>query len=402
VKARYVRVELPRKGTLTLAEVEVMSSGQNVARRGRARQSSTASSGNASRAIDGNTSGSYNANGSTHTQEDTDNPWWEVDLGDEKQVDSITIWNRTDDGLGKRLDGYTLRLQDAQHRDVFKKEGQPAPAPKATLAMARDLNSEMRRGAIRAAVSMNSQPKEVFESLANLIVAKQDVVEASQGLRVLPRTSWPKEATAKVASGLVAWAETIPTAQRTSQDYVETVQFATDVAGYLPAPQQTALRAKLKELRVPVFVVRTVREQMRFDTPRIVVETGKAFEIIFENPDFMPHNLVVVRPGTRSKVGDAAALMKPDQFDGRGRAYVPDTTDVISATRLIEANLRQTLSMTAPNEEGECEFVCTFPGHYQLMWGKLIVTRDVDAYLQAHPEAPVVGAGSTTGHQHQE
>ena len=40
---------------------------------------------------------------------------------------------------------------------------------------------------------------------------------------------------------------------------------------------------------------------------------------------------------------------------------------------------------SAPKEEGEYEYVCTLPGHYVLMWGKLIVTKDVDAYLAAHP-----------------
>ena len=38
-----------------------------------------------------------------------------------------------------------------------------------------------------------------------------------------------------------------------------------------------------------------------------------------------------------------------------------------------------------PKEPGEYEFVCTYPGHYLIMWGKLIVTKDVDAYLQANP-----------------
>jgi azurin len=199
---------------------------------------------------------------------------------------------------------------------------------------------------------------------------------------------------------LVSWAETIPTSGRTAPDYVETVQFATDVVGYLPAEQAKAYRAKLKELRVPVFIIRTVREQMRFDTPRIVVEPGKSIEITLENADFMPHNLAIVRPGTREKVGEAAALMKPDQLDGRGRAFIPDTVDVISATKLLDAGQRQTLSLTVPNEEGENEYVCTFPGHYQLMWGKLIVTKDVDAYLAAHPEAPVVGAGQTAAADH--
>src|SRR4029077_16266789 len=43
IVGRYVRVELPgRSRTLTLAEVEVFSEGRNVARQGKASQSSTA------------------------------------------------------------------------------------------------------------------------------------------------------------------------------------------------------------------------------------------------------------------------------------------------------------------------------------------------------------------------
>jgi glucose/arabinose dehydrogenase/azurin len=400
-KARYVRIELPHRGTLTLAEVEVFSGGENVARHGKASQISTSNGGRAERAIDGNTSGTFGDGGQTHTRENVENPWWELDLGAEKPIESVKVWNRTDGELGKRLDGFTLTLLDGSRHEVFKKEGISAPAPSASYAISRDVNSELRRAAIRAAVSMNDHPQEIFNAIANVIAAKQDVIAASQGLRALPRASWPKESAGKVAANLVEWAQGIPASGRTAPDYVETVQFATDLAGYLPPTEAAPLRAKLKELRVPVFIVRTVREQMRFDTPRIVVEAGKSLEITLENADFMPHNLVIVRPGTREKVGEAAALMKPDQPDGRGRTYVPNTVDVIAATRLIESGQRQTLSLTAPNEEGECEFVCTFPGHYQLMWGKLIVTKDVDAYLQAHPEAPLVGSAAPGSHVHE-
>ena len=49
--------------------------------------------------------------------------------------------------------------------------------------------------------------------------------------------------------------------------------------------------------------------------------------------------------------------------------------------------------MTAPAAAGEYEYVCTYPGHWEMMWGKLVVTKDVDAYLQAHPDAaPPAGA----------
>jgi hypothetical protein len=85
--------------------------------------------------------------------------------------------------------------------------------------------------------------------------------------------------------------------------------------------------------------------------------------------------------------------MKPDHLDKEGRAYIPwdgKKLDkrVIDATRLIEPGQKQTLKLTAPKTEGEYEYVCTFPGHWMIMTGKLIVTKNVDAYLQKNPEAP--------------
>jgi len=163
------------------------------------------------------------------------------------------------------------------------------------------------------------------------------------------------------------------------------------------------VRAGLRELRVAVYVIRTVREQMRFDTARLVVEAGKPFEIIVENADFMPHNLVVVRPGTRDRVGMAGAMMRPEDLDPQGRAFVPVSDAVLAATRLLVAGERETLRLTAPTEVGDYEFVCTFPGHHQVMWGWLIVTPDVDAYLDQQPESRPAGTGTLDedeGHGH--
>src|SRR5205085_1115774 len=112
-RGRYVRVELPgRRRTLTLAEVEVYSAGRNVARQGKASQKNTANGGDASKAIDGNTSGAFGDGGQTHSEENTVNPWWEVDLGAELPIESVVIYNRTEDGLGKRLAGFTLKVLD--------------------------------------------------------------------------------------------------------------------------------------------------------------------------------------------------------------------------------------------------------------------------------------------------
>jgi azurin len=112
----------------------------------------------------------------------------------------------------------------------------------------------------------------------------------------------------------------------------------------------------------------------------------------------MPHNFVIVRPGTRERVGSISETMKPDQFDSQGRAFVPNTRDVIAATKLLESGQRATLRRTAPSEEGVYEFVCTFPGHWQVMWGQFVVTKDVDAYLQKNPQAPAAVSSSHSHH----
>ena len=64
---------------------------------------------------------------------------------------------------------------------------------------------------------------------------------------------------------------------------------------------------------------------------------------------------------------------------------------MLDATKMVEPGQKETLKMTAPGKEGEYEYVCTMPGHWLIMWGKLIVTKNIDAYLQAHPIAEPTG-----------
>ncbi len=125
--ARYVRIELPGANRiLTLAEVEVMSGGKNLARGGKASQSSTHDAGTAAKAIDGNKSPDWNRGGQTHTVNAGEaNPWWELDLGTPVEVDSVGIWNRA--GFESRLDGFTLKLLDADRKEVFAASGITAP-----------------------------------------------------------------------------------------------------------------------------------------------------------------------------------------------------------------------------------------------------------------------------------
>jgi hypothetical protein len=138
ITGRFVRVEIPGDGKLlSLAEVQVFSNGENVARKGTAKQSSTDYDGVAARAIDGNTNGDYFAAlSTTHTRTEA-NPWWEVKLAEARPIDQITIWNRTDGNLGVRLANFRVSVLDEARKVVWQRMVAEPPSPKRDLALSR-------------------------------------------------------------------------------------------------------------------------------------------------------------------------------------------------------------------------------------------------------------------------
>jgi endo-1,3(4)-beta-glucanase len=67
----------------------------NLAQGRPATQSSTGWNGPASKAVDGNVDGRYSNGSVTHTDLQAQ-PWWQVDLGQSRQIDSVQLFNRTD------------------------------------------------------------------------------------------------------------------------------------------------------------------------------------------------------------------------------------------------------------------------------------------------------------------
>ena len=71
-------------------------------------QSSTGFGGVASRAIDGNNSGSYRGRSVTHTIRDGSRPWWQANLESFSNVTEIRLWNRTDCCSDRLTDFYVF------------------------------------------------------------------------------------------------------------------------------------------------------------------------------------------------------------------------------------------------------------------------------------------------------
>lgn len=127
-KGRFVRIELPGKSKiLSLAEVQVFQGNENVARKGKATQSSVDFGGPPELAIDGNTDGDFHgARSTTHNREEND-PWWEVDLLEPRSIERIAVWNRTDGDIGGRLNGFRIIVLDAERKAVWREEIATAP-----------------------------------------------------------------------------------------------------------------------------------------------------------------------------------------------------------------------------------------------------------------------------------
>lgn len=201
IKCRFVRIELPGKGKiLSLAEVEVIRGGKNVALSGKASQSSTAYEGEPGKAIDGNRNGDYQAAKSTTHTAAEDDPWWELDLGKAGAVDEVLIWNRTDGGdpIGRRLAGFQLQLLSADRAVLWEEAPAETPSPSLSLTPgeARSLRfsdavADYAQKGFAAEFVLNADTKKAWsvggqtEKPHHLILALEKALEGESGELVL-------------------------------------------------------------------------------------------------------------------------------------------------------------------------------------------------------------------------
>jgi putative membrane-bound dehydrogenase-like protein len=136
---------------------------------------------------------------------------------------------------------------------------------------------------------------------------------------------------------------------------------------------ETAAASK-KETIAKRITLKVVRDQMKFDQQLITAKAGTTIEIILDNPDFMQHNFVLIKPGTSNQVG-AAADKLAQNADGAKLQYVPQMPEVLKATPLVNPGQKFTLTLKVPDRPGDYPYLCTFPGHWRIMNGVLRVTN---------------------------
>ena len=111
---------------------------------------------------------------------------------------------------------------------------------------------------------------------------------------------------------------------------------------------------------------------LTFQTREFRVKAGEAIGLTLANPDVVPHNWALLRPGTLRVVGGLANRLISDP-EAAVRQYIPETDDVLCYTDVVMPHDEFTIWFHAPKEPGRYPYLCTFPGHWLVMNGEMIV-----------------------------
>lgn len=111
---------------------------------------------------------------------------------------------------------------------------------------------------------------------------------------------------------------------------------------------------------------------LQFAPKELWAKAGSKVRLVLENPDLMTHNFVLVDAGAGDEVGALADRMASDP-DGMAKGYVPQSPKILMATPLVNPRAKHEVVFVAPTKPGRYPYLCTFPGHWRLMRGVLIV-----------------------------
>jgi azurin len=112
---------------------------------------------------------------------------------------------------------------------------------------------------------------------------------------------------------------------------------------------------------------------MKFNKDTLTAKAGTKLKLAVVNDDPMKlmHNLALVAPDSLTKVLEASIKLGAQ---GMAMDFVPEIPEVLAATPQVAPGRQFVLYLNVPEEPGDYPYVCTYPGHGQLMRGVLTVT----------------------------
>lgn len=190
---------------------------------------------------------------------------------------------------------------------------------------------------------------------------------------LLMKMTLESEAKTQSTKDLVASLSSTPESIQNAPAFASAIITMKNMVNGVPEKNRKSVLSMLENMGTIEIKLVAIEAKMAFDKKALSVPAGRAVTLVFENPDLMPHNVVIVKPGSAEKVGEAADAMASLK-DGFEKNFVPSTPDVLFATPLVNSGKSFRLEFKAPSQPGEYPFICSFPGHWRVMQGILTVT----------------------------
>ena len=127
------------------------------------------------------------------------------------------------------------------------------------------------------------------------------------------------------------------------------------------------------------ITISTLEAQMKYDVQSFSVKPNSKVKVIFKNPDSLPHNLIFCTPG-KKKGGDKGqevidAVLKLGDKGVKMNWEPKGHPRILASSGMVQPGQETVFYFKVPKVEGDYPYICTFPGHYQLMNGIMGVTK---------------------------
>jgi putative heme-binding domain-containing protein len=161
-----------------------------------------------------------------------------------------------------------------------------------------------------------------------------------------------------------------------------------EYSGYVPAAKTIAAHPMLadmaalanppppnpwhRKIRGARAITIEAGKNLSFSVRTIKVRTGEPISFTLINPDSVPHNWALLKPGSTARVGELVNKIIAEP-DAAVRQYIPRTDDVLYYTDIVGPQDQFSIGFRAPAAPGRYPYICTFPGHWMVMNGEMIV-----------------------------
>ena len=128
------------------------------------------------------------------------------------------------------------------------------------------------------------------------------------------------------------------------------------------------------EQKAGVTITLTGNDMMKYNKSSFTVRAGQKVKLVLKNVGKLPkiamgHNVVILKSNVDPAKFAAEALKFPKQD------YIPKTRkrNIVAHTKMIGGGETTSIVFTAPKKRGKYPYLCTFPGHFVLMKGVMVV-----------------------------